>query len=181
MATTSLLAILLITLHTNLAQHELIPTTFPLQNPSSYTIRYLSMSGNDTEKCLETQPFPYKETDSEPCGSLRYALTDKHYDLMSYNQSNLIVLILPGRYGYGNVTIWMNYYENIVVRKLPDAEGEVVFHCSEYLNSSYNNLYFVFSRYLYFRELVFTECGPWSHAMSSLAAAHMVIEDCVYR
>ena len=157
-------------------QHELIPPHFPNQQ---YDIRYLSVDGNDSDDCLLSQPYPYNSS-VEPCGTLRYALTGG-YNLTSENRSNVILLVLPGKYTYGNVTILLRNFQNIVVRKVPKYEGEVIFCCQEYLEDDYNNLYITFSDYIILQEIVFTGCGSLSPGMGTKKVRHLQIINCVYR
>lgn len=159
-----------------------IPPHFTSQNMSNYTVRYLSMDGMDGEDCRVNQAFPYDEAQASPCRTLRYAITGGH-KYMTDNVTNVIVLVLPGKYSYGDVSIWLNHAENVAVRRLPDAEleGEAILNCTDFLESSYNNFYFVRSNYVHLEGLVFTECGPHSHALSFRLISFLVIANCTFR
>ncbi len=102
---------------------------------------------------------------------------------MTDNVTNVIVLVLPGKYSYGNVTIWLNYAENIAVKRVPGAgwEGEAILNCTERLLATYNNFYLVYSNYLLFEGLVFTECGPRSDALAFNDISSVVIDNCTFR
>lgn len=160
---------------------QFIPPDFPNQNISDYSLRYLSVNGTDAPGCLQSQPYPYSD-DAEPCGTLRYALTGG-YRHITDNGSNIILLVLPGRYAHGNVTIWMNNYRNIVVRKIPgfDLDDEVVFYCERFLQDDFNNFYFTRSEHIVLQELVFTKCGPRSPGMATKQVSNLLITNCVYR
>ncbi len=162
--------------------HELIPSHFTNQNISQYSVRYLSMVGSDGQACLRSQPFPYDRIQVQPCRSLRYAVTGGN-EYMTNNVSNVIVLVLPGKYSYGNVSIWLNYAENVAVRKVlsTEIEGEAILNCTEFLPTSYNNFYFVYSNYVLLEGLVFTECGPHSHALSFHVISFLILTNCTFR
>ncbi len=164
------------------SSHLLIPPHFTSQNISDYTVRYLSMDGEDAEACQTSQPFPYDVDRGKPCRTLRYAITGGHA-YMTDDVTNVIVLVLPGKYSYGDVSIWLNYAENVAVQRIPGAgwEGEAILNCTEFLLSSYNNFYFVYSNQLLLDGLVFTECGPHSHALSFHVVSSMVINNCTFR
>ncbi len=102
---------------------------------------------------------------------------------MTDNVTNVIVLVLPGKYSYGNVTLWLNYAENVAVKRVPGVgwEGEAILNCTERLLATYNNFYFVDSNYLLFEGLVFTECGPHSDALSFNEISSVVINNCTFR
>ena len=157
---------------------------FPGSTIADYTLRYLSTNGNDNEECLQSQSFPpvsdHGENRSSTCGTLRYAITGSH-NVSSFNVSNVVLLIWPGQYGYGKLGVSMTNFINIVVRKVPGSEGEVVLQCDEYLNNVYNNLYFFESSYVLLKELVFTKCGPLSPGMATYRTQNIRIEKCIYR
>ena len=149
---------------------------------ADYTIRYLSLDGSDTEDCLKNQTYPPPSSGNryEACGSLRYAVTGSQA-FRSFNVSNVMVLIWPGEYGYGNVTMYMTNFTNIVVSKMPGSKGEVVLHCDDHLSSDYNNIYFTYSSYILLKELVFTGCGSLSPGMAATRVDHICIEGCIFR
>ena len=157
---------------------------FPGSTITDYTLRYLSTNGNDTEECLQSQSFPpvsgHGENRSLACGTLRYAITGSH-SFRSFDVSNIVLLIWPGQYEYGNVTVYMTNFTNIVVRKVPGSKEEVVLQCENYLSDAYNNFYFVYSSYVLLKELVFTKCGPLSPGMAMKGTRHVRIEKCIYR
>ena len=162
-----------------------IPTSFPVRDPLLYTIRYLSEGGNDTENCLSSQPYLPAAAgvgDSPPqyCSSLLYALTGG-LNFRSYNQSNVMVLILPGRYFMGERGIEIFYYRNIVLSKLPDAEGEVVISCDRYLEDNFNDFFVVEAVNVFLNELVFTGCGSYSTSVRLQDTSNAVVSNCTFR
>ena len=176
----SVLCVILATLALVSTQHEqLIPQEFPQSPDQQYDIRYLAIGGSDSDDCLSSQPYPYNLS-VVPCGTLRYALTGG-YLLTTENKSNVILLVLPGEYVYGNISIILHNFRNIIVKKLPGSEGEVIFYCQQYLMDSFNNFYITSSDYIALQELTFTMCGPLSPGMATNEVNHLLIMNCVYR
>ena len=149
---------------------------------ADYTIRYLSLDGSDTEDCLKNQTYPPPSSGNryEACGSLRYAVTGSQA-FKSFNVSNVMILLWPGEYGYGSMTMYMTNFTNIVVSKVPGSEEEVVLHCDDHLSHNYNNIYFTYSSYILLKELVFTGCGSLSPGMATKWVDHIYIQSCIFR
>ncbi len=180
----SVLCVILATLALVLTQHEqLIPQIFQDRDIEQYDIRYLAVNDSndtiDSIECLSSQPYPYSDS-VVPCGTLRYALTGGD-SLATENGSNVILLVMPGEYTYGDVTILLQNFRNIVVKKLTGYEGTVVFRCQKRLVDSYNNFYITSSDYIVLQELTFSMCGPLSPGMATKEVNHLLIIDCVYR
>ena len=176
-------------LHTATAQANspeeiasLIPSAFIDQNIMNYKIRYVSEDGNDTDSCLGNQ-LPSGADSSDPisyCRTLRYALFGNH-EYRGENISNLMVLMQPGNYPYGNVSIYLEDFTNLVISKAPGTVGEVVLYCQEYLVHHYNNLYFTYSSYVAINEVVFERCGPLSPGMGVFEVTMFYVTNCIAR
>ena len=98
---------------------NIIPESFSVNDISQYDIRYLSEHGNDAESCLSDQVYPLSPN-FQTCGSLLYALTGG-LNYTSDNNSNVIVLILPGIHPMGERGIEISDYQNIILNKMLHA------------------------------------------------------------
>lgn len=168
---------------------ELFPDSFswPDRNIINYTIRYLSTDGVDKPDCLLNQPYPPSQSNASlssgvgnHCGTLRYALTGRHVYNTS-NMNNIIVLVQPGEYPYGNVSIVLHNFHNIVIKKVPNTEGEVIFYCVEKLEDGFNNLYVTVSKYISIEGIIFEDCGPLSPGLGIARVEHLVVSNCISR
>ncbi len=141
---------------------SLLPDNFP--EGDNYTVRYVSEQGTDNSTCLESQPYP-RTAEVTYCKTLRYALFGDYNYTNNKRINNLIVLLEPGKFFYGNESIVLNDFTNLVISKIPDTVGEVILSCQEHLEQSYNNIYITYSSYVAVNEVVFEECGPLSPGM----------------
>lgn len=139
-----------------------------------YTVRYVSPDGQDSEECLRSQPYPPPSGDcgrgmgARHCKTIGYGLlgtcVGKDFNNCTSNiTSNLITLFYPGSYSYGEISVVLRYYTNVVIRKVPSCQDEVVFSCHNATESIlHNNLYFLSSTNIAVDGVVFTGCGPFS-------------------
>jgi hypothetical protein len=158
-----------------------IPDNFSSKDLSAYTIRYLSVEGNDTDACLSSPIYTEDHQDIDLvhyCRTLIYALTGGHYFL---NVSNLIVLILPGTYPMGRRGIEILNYRNIVLSKIPDVPGEVIIRCDEFIEEGFNNLFIKNASNIVLNEIVFTECGPHASPVNLQNTLNATISTCTFR
>ena len=168
------------------SSEELFPNSFswPDREISNYTIRYLSTGGVDRPDCLLNQPYPLIQSNSSSivseCGTLRYALTGGH-EYNTSDMNNIIVLIQPGEYTYGNMSIVMHNFRNIVIKKVPNVKGEVILYCKEKLENGFNNLYVTVSSYIFIEGVVFEQCGPLTPGLSIRKVNHLVVSNCISR
>ena len=93
----------------------------------------------------------------------------------------MIVLVLPGVYPIGENGTSIIKYENIILSKMPDTPGEVVFKCNEYLEVGFNNLYINYTRNVVLNGIVFTECGPRTSSVNIQKAANVTVSKCIFR
>ena len=154
---------------------ELIPPSFPSQDPSNYTIRYLSQLGSDEEACLSSQ----NSSSIQYCRTIRYALTGQSSGVRSYDIHNLIMLVSPGTYFY-NMTIEIYNSSSIVIAKDPELQGEAVFSCIEY-SSSFNNIYFQDVEGIALWGLTVSRCGPRSSGMTMSILTNLRVYNCTFR
>ncbi len=160
---------------------SLLPVTFPAGG--SYTVRYLAEDGADNTTCLESQPFPPPDNSDIIiyCRTLRYALFGHHYYENNQSVSNLIVLVWPGQYPYGTESIALKDFTNLVISKVPNSVGEVVFYCQKNLELGYNNLYIRSSSYVAVNDVVFERCGPLSPGMGTRSVEWLTVSNCIAR
>lgn len=168
-----------------------IPDNLTTEDLSTYTIRYLSTDGRDTEACLSSaQDIQVNSSTSIPsdtiqyCGSLLYALTGGNTSLFENDGNNarrIMVLVTPGVHLIGEGGIILSHYQSIILSKTPDASGEVVFKCNGFLEAGYNNLYFFYTRNVILNEIVFTECGSFISPVNIQLAANVTVSKCVFR
>ena len=159
---------------------DIIPDSFPARDLSSYTVRYLSESGNDTESCLSGQSYPLTNATTRCCRSFGYSLTGGHY-FRSSNKSNVIILIFPGNYTMGKRGVEIFDYYNVILSKMPDTVGEVVIKCNEYFEDDYNNLFVADGVNFALSGLVFTECGSYSTPVRLQNTLNAVISNSIFR
>lgn len=180
------------------------PESFPDQDISQYTVRYVSPNGQDTEGCLQSQPYPppsvgcqspdSAESAVMPCRSIGYSLLERcaglDYmitDCTAEITSNLITLFYPGTYGYyDNLSVVLQNYSNLVIGKVPScktSQEEVVFSCNRYTDEEglYNNLYFISAVNLAMDGIVFSRCGPYSPGAAMLNTTNATITNCEFR
>ena len=134
-----------------------------------FTVRYLNGNhGNDTTDCLSTLP-------TKPaCKTLRYALNG--------NISHLNLLIWPEKYNYGTENeINISNARNLLIEKMPNMSGRVIFNCSSYNESEYNNLAFYDAKNITISGITFEECGPKSAAMFMENCTGLQISECTFR
>ena len=131
---------------------DLLNASFPGQNLSSYTIRYLSQSsGNDTETCLNgTYP--------QSCNSVGYSLTGKLSGRGS-DIHNLILLVSPGEYSLLSDGVRVRDSSNIIIMA-PHGPGDIVFMCDSSSTRLFKNLYFENVTNIALVGITFTNCGP---------------------
>ena len=162
----------------------MIPESFTTKDLSAFTIRYLSMDGRDTDACLSSDQNLQVNTTIinntiQSCGSLSYALTGGNSTPLE--NLNLMVLALPGVYLLGNRGVNILHYQDIILSKMPDTSGEVIFKCNEFLEAQYNNLYFFHTTNVTLNEIVFTACGSFISPVNIQQAANVNISKCVFR
>ena len=164
------------------AETDIIPDSFPVTNLAEYRLRYLSEQGNDTNSCLTGQVYPPSRSNAttQDCGSLLYALTGGR-DFHSDNESNIIVLLLPGSYTMGDDGIEINNYRNIILRKMPGTSGEVIVKCNAFLDEGFNNLFVTNTTNLVLDGIVFTECGPHRSPVRLQNVFNLTVSDCTFR
>ncbi len=162
---------------------SLLPDNFP--TGGNYTVRYVSERGTDNSTCLESQPYPLT---SEPnvvvvtyCQTLRYALFGHNEYQNDVAVSNLIVLLEPGSYPYGNVSIVLMNFTNLVISKVPNSTGEAVLFCQEYLERNFNNIYITYSNYVAINDVVVERCGPLTPGMGVLSVNWLTVSNCIAR
>ena len=162
-----------------------IPDSFATKDLSAYTIRYLSEDGNDTEACLSntvhTQDHQANTSTANStvqyCGSLVYSLTGGK----NSQSSNLILLVVPGIYLMGKNGTKIIKHQNIILSKMPDTPGEVVFKCNEYLEEGFNNLFIRNTNNIVLNEIVFTECGPFTSPVNIQNTNNIIVSKCTFR
>lgn len=156
-----------------------IPDNFTTKDLSAYTIRYLSEDGNDTEACLSQDHQANSTANSavQYCGSLVYSLTGGK----NSQSSNLIVLVVPGIYPMGKNGTKIIDHQNIILSKMPDTSGEVVFKCNEYLEEGFNNLFIRNTNNIVLNEIVFTECGPLTSPVNIQNTNNIIVSKCTFR
>ena len=164
----------------------LIPASFPNRDPSSYTIRYLSqLLGSDSEDCLTSQL--HTGTDSpgakvQYCRTLRYALTGQHSGQMFQDIHNLILVVSPGTYAFNfNGPLEVSHSSNFIIAKDPLLSGEATFKCDTLREDRFNNLHIFRSENLALQELTFTQCGPFSYAVSLSRVTNLLLRSNTFR
>lgn len=178
---------------------NLSPESFSELDLSQYTVRYLKGEdgGQDTEECLQSQPFPLPPGSCQqraptpaitPCKSIGYSLlgnclNQSHMTGCRANVTeNLAILVYPGKYQYGiQKTIKLFGYKNLVIRRLPACSEEVVFSCSSFTDLFYNNLYVVNSVNLSIDGIVFSDCGPKSPGAAIENVSNAILSNCIFR
>ena len=95
--------------------------------------------------------------------------------------SNLIVLLLPGAYPIGRRGIEIFNYQNIILSKMPNAPGEVVIRCDEFIEEGFNNLFIKHASNIVLNEIVFTECGPHASPVRLQNTLNATISTCTFR
>lgn len=202
----SVLLPLLVTLHggrTAAATESgfILPESFPDQDISQYTVRYVSPNGQDTEECLQSQPYPppsegcqppSTESGVTPCRSIGYSLLER-CDGVNYFVTNctaqvtrnLITFFYPGTYGYyDNLSVVLFDYNNVMIRKVPSchtSQDEVEFSCNVFTEKLYNNLYFSNVTNLAMDGIVFSRCGPYSPGAAMINTTNATITNCEFR
>lgn len=163
-----------------------IPDSFTTKDLAAYTIRYLSMDGKDTEVCLSNPAnvhdlYQVNASTVQYCRSLLYALTGGNSSLPGNDSISLIILVLPGTYLLGERGVTILDYGDVILSKMPNTSGEVVFTCNEFNKVEFNNLYFNYTRNVVLNELVFTECGPHISPVNIQEAVNVTVSYCVFR
>ena len=173
--------VILTVLLLSVGEPTIIQDGIPVNNLSEYTVRYLSEDGNDTDNCLSDQGYPpLSNATIEYCRSLIYTLTGD-YKNESSNVSDLVIIILPGRYLIGELGIKIIDYRNIFLTKMPGAIGEVVFRCFRFLEESFNNLFVVFGVNISLNNIVFTECGSYGSPVRFQHTLNITVSNCTFR
>lgn len=177
------------------------PENFPDTDISQYTVRYVSPNGQDTEDCLQNQPYPPPSdggcqqpvdpaSEASHCGSIGYSLLENctgtnYTNCTAKITSNLIILFYPGSYGYyDDLSIVVENYSNLMIKKVPSCisnQEEVVFSCNSYRNDLFNNLYFVSAVNLAMDGIVFSRCGPFSPGAAMYNTTNTTITNCEFR
>ncbi len=161
---------------------EIIPPSFPLQDPSQYTTRYLSMSdGMDSEDCLDGQPYYSSITGPDSvqyCNTLNYSLLGNSSDI--YNVSNLILLVSPGVYDYGRTGLKLRLSSNLIIAKNPLKTGEVIFTCISYTTDVRNDLYIRYLENIALRGITFSSCGNFSSGVFLRVGENLLIDTCIF-
>ena len=177
------------------------PEGFSGADFSQYTVRYVSESGEDSEACLQSQPYtePSREErclqeDSlpatiTPCRSIGHSLLEycnfiNHTDCTARVTSNLMILIYPGVYEYAeNYSIIVSNYTNLIIRKLPLCEDDrkVMLSCAKLTEELYNNLYVISSANLAIDGITFSRCGPKSPGAAMFDVHDATITNCNFR
>ena len=163
---------------------ELIPASFPTQDLSRYTVRYLSQASGsaDSEACLRQQPpLSGANATQQSCSTIRYSLSGgNRTGTMFFGNSYLILVVSKGRYPYiGNIQLWG--FSNIIVAKNPLEANETVFMCDQKNYTGYNNMYFVDAKNIAFIGITFSNCGPFSPGFTFTNASNTVIDGCSFR
>ena len=158
-------------------ESDLFPSQFFTNNKniSQYRVRYLHPDGQDTEECLQNQPYPPPH-DFESCpktvdSSIRYCRTLNHST--SGVKSNLIVLVYPGDYRYATD---LDGYKNLVIRKFPGCseDEKANFTCS----SSDENLRIRNTINLSINGIVFAKCDTPAVIRN---VTNAIVTNCVFR
>jgi len=162
---------------------SLIPTNFPKQNVTSYTVRYLDARSKDSKDCLTNQLLSLPENASA-CGSLAFALDTTRYDRYGRNVSrrirNVIVLVVPGTYGLER-GISVRSANGLIIAKHPAAkEGEVIFQCNDSETTIYN-LDILYSKNVAIQGVLGTRCGPRGAALRFKLTEKITMENCIFR
>ena len=180
------------------------PESFPDTNISQYTVRYVSTYGQDTEECLQNQPYPpppsfsgdcQQPPDPESaishCRTIGYSVLENCTGMNYTNctagvTSNLIVMFYPGAYFYYDdlsvdLSVIVQNYTNLMIRKVPSCLDEVVFSCTRFTNSVYNNLYFIAVINLAIDGIVFSRCGPYSPGAAMNITINATFTNCEFR
>ncbi len=168
------------------AIRDLIPPSFPNQDPSDFALRYVSQSeGVDSISCLLNQSISGTR---QACQSLVFALTNitisESVVLFSANAtdiSNLIVLISPGEYDYSEGGINVFNASNLIIAKDPSADGEVVFRCLKLVNTVFNNLFFKFVDHLAIAGISGSGCGVLGTNMAFIDVTDLSVVNCTFR
>ena len=168
-------------------------------NISRYTVRYLkSDGGRDTPECLQSQPYSsgclqdignsivYCQTLSysllENCiGQSTASNTDNSSLCVPNITSNLIILVHPGEYDYGETGITLYDYNNLIIRKIPGCAGKVSFTCKNFSDSVFNNLEMINTRNVGLDGLEFSRCGPLSSPCYMINVTNATITNCIFR
>lgn len=159
-----------------------IPDSFTTKDLSAYTVRYLSIDGKDTEACLSSPVYTQVNASIanntvQYCGSLIYSVTGGN----SSQSTNLIVFVLPGIYQIGVNGTNIIGYHNIILSKMPDTSGEVVFRCNEFLEMGFNNLFIKHTSNIVLNEIVFTDCGPYTSPVDIRNTNNITVSKCTFR
>lgn len=155
-------------------QDDLIPPNFPVID--NYTIRYLSENGSDTMDCLVNQSLHCESDQVQPCRSLGHALTGGKGEI-----KDLILLVYPGSYNYGAVSVVLSFAYNVVIRRIPESDGDVIFRCKQNLEDSFNNFYIANSTNIALERITFAGCGSYSSGIGIFNVTNIVITDCIFR
>ena len=140
-----------------------------LMTAESSTLRYLHQtSGNDSAECLSVNPYP-----SQACRTLGYALAGNITDLM--------LLIWPGTYEYTERQIGIRHHQNVLIQKMPESEGKVIFQCRAYSEDSSNNLAFFAVENITISGITFEQCGPLSPGISADNSTNILVSKCTFR
>ena len=155
---------------------ELIPPGFPSQDPSNYTIRYLSQLGSDEEACLSSQ----NSSSIQYCRTIRYALTGQSSGVRFYDIHYLILLVSPGTFFY-NEGLEIFNSSNIIIAKDPRLDqGDAVFSCVAF-GGEFNNLFFRYAERIAFWGLTISRCGPRSGGLGLTLPISLRINNCTFR
>lgn len=177
------------------------PDTFSDTNISRYRVRYVSVYGQDSKECLRNQPYPPPSSSSDcqqppdpesaitHCKTIGYSLLEDCAGLDYTNSnctaevtSNLIIMFYPGTYVYyDDLSVVIQNYTNLMIRRVPLCLDEVVFSCTRFTNSTYNNLYFISVINLAMDGIVFSRCGPYSPGAAMYNTINATFTSCEFR
>lgn len=181
-----------------------LPDGFSNVDFSQYTVRYVSSEGEDTEACLQSQPYAEASSQEDclpqgslpaarPCRSIGYALLGhcnlipieyRDTDCVPEVRTNLMILVHPGIYDYGeSFSVIAINYTNLIIRRLHicSSDNVVTFVCTKFTEVFYNNLYIVSSTNLLIDGITFARCGPKSPGAAMLDVDNATITNCEFR
>jgi len=165
----------------------IIPLTFPQQDVSSYTIRYLSQThGSDVEACHSNQSYLAPLANVSACQSLGYAIIKLTPEEEGSNKvfgfNNTIVLVSPGVYSYGGSGgIEIHESSGVILAKDPRYEGEVVFSCESLNETNLNNLFFYQVKHVALVGITGVKCGLLNANVVFQLCTSITVSQCTFR
>jgi len=168
------------------------PDDFSDVDVANYTVRYVKDGGQDSERCLQDQPYPPPLPGCQPselityCQTVGYSLlgqcVNNNQTCIPSVQNNLVVFFCSGTYLYGEKGVKLYNFTNLIISKVPGSvpNDEVVFSCPK--RGDYFNNFFIFQAVnVGINDIVFSNCGPRSPGATIGRVHNTTMTNCEFR